>query len=438
VSRGATGAPGALVVHVAAVDAAVVAASRPYAYAAGRVLERDGLAILTWGVAARWALPLGIGDRAARGSIARRLAAIAPLARPEPGELATVAGLAGGPLALGALTFDPDAWSEVVVPAVAVVARGDERHAIAVGTATEVEAILGRFPFSPSAPPSPTISGEPPDRFELTSVRTHEDFRQRVGLAVEAVRSGALEKVVLAREVAVASNRPLLQHHLLERLRALHPSCCAFAVDGFVGASPELLVRRTGTSVTSQPLAGTVARSGDPEQDRHLAAGLLASAKERAEHRIVVDAIAAALAPYCDHLDAPEVPHLLELRNVAHLATRITGTLHPDAGSEIPGALELVAALHPTPAVGGWPREAALDYIRKCEDLDRDRYAGPVGWVRADGDGEWWLGIRSAVVSGSRARLLAGVGIVDGSDPASELRETQLKLQALLAAAVRP
>lgn len=430
----------ALLAHVATVDAAAVAAARSYAYADGRVLERDGLSILTWGVAARWVLPRGIADQDARRSIARRLASITPVARPARGDAAADGALAGGPLALGALAFDPDAWSEVVVPAVAVVDRGDERHAVAVavGTETEVESLLGRFPFSPSAPPVPTLSGDPPDRFELASVRTHEDFRERVALAVETIRSGSLAKVVLAREVAVASNRPLLQHHLLERLRALHPSCCAFAIDGFVGASPELLVRRTGTSVTSQPLAGTVARSGDPEQDRHLAAGLLASAKERAEHGIVVDAIAAALAPYCDGLDAPEVPHLLELRNVAHLATRITGTLRAGGSDEIPGALELVAALHPTPAVGGWPREAALEYIRKSEDLDRDRYAGPVGWVRADGDGEWWLGIRSAVVDGSTARLFAGVGVVDGSDPASELRETQLKLQALLAAAVRP
>ena len=422
---------GGLVFASARIAPARFAAARAHAVRSGLFVERDGSCVVGWGEAARLELPLGLEDPSGVAELTARLAAISPWAGRDEGAVP-------GPLALGSLAFYPGDWSELVVPAVQVVSTGDEAHATAVGSREEVADALGRFPFvdSPATPVVPDRPEDaPPDRFELRSVRSHEDFRERVDRALEAIRLGAFDKVVLVREVAVEANRPLRPHHLVERLRALHPSCFSFSLDGFVGASPELLVRRQGCEVVSQPLAGTVARSGDPDEDRHLAAALLASQKERAEHRYVVDAIVEALAPYCDSVDAPDVPHLLALRNVAHLATRVTGSLHEDARA---GALELLAAVHPTPAVGGSPRDRALDYLRKSEELDRGRFAGPVGWVRADGDGEWWIGIRSALVDGTRARLLAGVGIVEGSDPASELAETQLKLQALLAVAVRP
>jgi menaquinone-specific isochorismate synthase len=186
--------------------------------------------------------------------------------------------------------------------------------------------------------------------------------------------------------------------------------------------------------VTSHPLAGTIARSGDPDEDERLARGLLASKKERSEHGIVVTAIVTALDELTSAVTASPEPHLLELRNVVHLATTISGTLR----EPLPGALEIAVALHPTPAIGGWPRAAAIAWITEHEGLERDRYAGPLGYMDATGDGEWWLGIRSALLDGAHARLLAGVGIVADSDPAGELAETQLKLQALLAAAVRP
>ena len=185
------------------------------------------------------------------------------------------------------------------------------------------------------------------------------------------------------------------------------------------------------------PLAGTAARSGDPDSDRKAEAALLASAKERSEHRVVVDAITSALAPVVERLEVPDGPVIRELRNVSHLGTSITGTL-AKRDHDYPSVLELVGLLHPTPAVAGTPVDLALDYLTKLEELDRDRYAGPVGWVDARGDGEWYLAIRSAIVEGSSARLFAGVGIVADSDPAAELAETQLKLQAFLAAAVRP
>ena len=151
----------------------------------------------------------------------------------------------------------------------------------------------------------------------------------------------------------------------------------------------------------------------------------------------MVETIAAALSPVVALLEVPDAPSIRELRNVSHLGTLLTGTLSEREG-EHPSALELVALLHPTPAVAGTPVDLALDYLAKLEELDRDRYAGPVGFMDARGDGEWYLGIRSAIVAGCSARLFAGVGIVADSDPAAELAETQLKLQAFLAAAVRP
>jgi menaquinone-specific isochorismate synthase len=168
-----------------------------------------------------------------------------------------------------------------------------------------------------------------------------------------------------------------------------------------------------------------------------LAAGLLASAKERAEHRFVVDDVASGLAPLCQRLDVPDQPSIVPLRNVSHLGTQVSGQL---AGPPTawPTALDLAATLHPTAAVGGTPRAAALDWLARREGFDRGPYAGPVGWVDARGDGEWMVGIRSALVQGTTARLYAGVGIVADSDPVAELAETQLKLQALLAALVRP
>ena len=184
----------------------------------------------------------------------------------------------------------------------------------------------------------------------------------------------------------------------------------------------------------SHPLAGTIPRSGDPHADQALADALMASPKDRAEHEWVVRDVVVGLGQWCETLDVPETPSIVSLRNVSHLGTLVQGTLVEDA----PSALGLAAVLHPTAAVGGTPRDAALAWLASHERLERGPYAAPVGWVDARGDGEWVVGIRSAVVLGASARLFAGVGVVDGSDPATELAETQFKLQALLAAVVRP
>lgn len=298
------------------------------------------------------------------------------------------------------------------------------------------------WPASDGVGPSPAGDIDPlasdalaPDAFTLTPSLSHADWRDLVEDAVAAIDAGAFEKVVIARAVEVSANRPIVIPDVVRRLHDLYPSCTTFSVEGFVGATPELLVSRHGTDVVSHPLAGTTARVGDPDADAAAAAALLASDKDRAEHRLTVDGVAAALGPWCARLDVPDAPSVVALRNVTHLGTRIAGTLGDDAP---PSVLDLVAALHPTAAVGGQPNEAALAWLATHERLERGRYAGPVGWVDAAGDGEWWVGIRCAEIDDTRAILRAGCGIVAGSDPDAELVESQLKLQALLAALVRP
>jgi menaquinone-specific isochorismate synthase len=265
-------------------------------------------------------------------------------------------------------------------------------------------------------------------------VPDHARWCATVTEALARIDAGEVEKVVLARAVEVEADAPLVVTDIVRRLRVLFPSCMVFSIDGFVGASPELLVARLARGVRSQPLAGTIARSGDPATDTRLARDLLASGKDRREHGLVVDAVSSVLRPLCDRLEIPTEPTIVPLRNVSHLGTTIAGRL----GAPPPSALDLARRLHPTPAVAGTPTAAALALIRELEGTTRGRYAGPVGWVDARGNGEWAVGIRSAQIDGPRARMMSGVGIVAGSDPEDELAETQLKLQALLAAVVRP
>lgn len=343
-----------------------------------------------------------------------------------------VGGPGCGPVVLGALPFDDRPPTRLVIPASVVGRAADGRSWLTtvapsgVAAATPTALDLDRLSTLPSI--------APPDRFSLISVRSHAEWSKLVEEAVKVVRAGRLAKVVLAREVLVEANRRFVPADVLQKLHALYPSCMLFSADGFLGASPELLVSRRGRQVRSQPLAGTVARSGDPRADERLTEAMMSSAKERQEHRLVVDQVAAGLLPLCDRLDVPDSPSIVPLRNVSHLGTPISGRLT----SPPPGALDLVARLHPTPAVAGSPTGAAAAYLRAVEGFDRGHYGGPVGWMDAGGDGDWAVGIRCAEVAANTARLFAGVGVVADSDPDAELAETQLKLQALLAALVRP
>ena len=387
-----------------------------FAGADGVVWEHEGISFAGRGVAAR--LPHALADEG--------------LAAVEVDE-DEVESYGTGPIAVGGLPFTPDAGAALVVPE-----RILGRAADGVVWQTTIGAPGAASSYaSPghTTLPDPTSNAvRSPSGFRLTAVPSHDEWCESVAEAVACIEAGDVEKVVLARAVEVEADAPLVVPDILRRLRVLFPSCMVFSIDGFVGASPELLVARLGLEVRAQPLAGTVARSGDPATDARLARALLASGKDRREHGLVVDAVAAALRPLCDRLDVPSTPAIVPLRNVPHLGTTIRGRLAAPA----PSALALAGRLHPTPAVAGTPTVAALTLLARLEGVTRGRYAGPVGWVDARGNGEWAVGIRSAEVHGNKARLMSGNGIVAGSDPDEELAETQLKLQALLAAVVRP
>jgi menaquinone-specific isochorismate synthase len=336
------------------------------------------------------------------------------------------------PVAVGALPFVRSESAEMVIPAVVVRRQADGSCWLTV-TGSDPAPALEEIRRNVTDP-RPDRGGPAPREYRVRSTMAPEAWCGLVGDAAKAVAGGELTKVVLAREVTIMADRPLRSSAVARRLRSSYPSCMVFSVGGFVGASPELLVDRRGALVRSRPLAGTAARSGSSGGDAELVDRLLSSAKEREEHRVVVDAVSDALAPYCEHLAVPRAPAVIAFGTLAHLGTAIVGRLR----SPLPTALDLVAAIHPSPAVGGTPTAAALDYIAAVEGLDRGCYGGPVGWVDAQGDGCWAVGIRAARLEGRKARLIAGGGVVAGSDPEAELAETELKFEPMLAAIIRP
>jgi menaquinone-specific isochorismate synthase len=324
-----------------------------------------------------------------------------------------------GPLAFGSFTFDPlNERSVLVVPEVVVGHRGGRAWMTTVGSATP--------------PASNGIPANDDHDFKIRyagSSISEVAWLEAVSEAAAAVGRGDLEKVVLARDVRIWSKTPFDLGVLVARLAARFPECFTFSCEGFVGSTPELLVRRSGDDVGSLVLAGSAPRGSTPEEDAELGAGLLRSEKDLAEHEPAVRSVVEILEPRCSSLQVPDEPELLRLQNVQHLASRVEGELN-----EPLTALELAALLHPTAAVCGLPRRDALEHIRKAEGLDRARYAGPVGWVDARGDGEWGIGLRCAEIDGARGRLFAGAGIVADSVPEKELEETRLKLRAMMSA----
>jgi menaquinone-specific isochorismate synthase len=338
-------------------------------------------------------------------------------------------GLPGcGPVAFGALPFDPSAPAELVVPA-EVWGRADDGtrwHTVITETG-KLEAIdTGNRSLLPRE--------SQPSEFTVAPSRTPESWCELVEHATKAMADGPLRKVALARELVVTADAPFDRTSVLRRLRSTYPGCHLYSVDSFIGASPELLVSRAGDIVRSHPMAGTAARGGDPAADARLAASLLASTKDREEHQITIDMVHDTLLNWCSYIDYEAEPSIVPVANVQHLATLVEGRLSQPA----PSVLELVAALHPTPAVCGSPRDAALAYILEHEGFDRGRYAGAVGWVDGNGNGSWAVSLRCAALDGATARLYAGNGIVADSDPATELAETRAKFQAMLSALVRP
>lgn len=387
----------------------------------GMLWVREGLSLAARGVAA---VVDGTDRAALAAEVARVLAAIETddeVARPGT-----------GPLALAALPFAADAAATVRVPELLA---GRDRDGtrwitwVGSGEPPPPSVALARL-TSPTGPRARVVPGE----FVVRSERPAHAHAEAVAAARDELRAGAARKVVLARAVTVECDGPIPRLPVLRRLRAAYPTCYLFALPELVGASPELLVSRFGDTVRAQPMAGTVRRSPDPAVDARLAAGLLASHKDRVEHQITIDMVHDTLLPWCSYLDAPVEPEVVSVANVHHLATWVQGRL----SKPLPSVLELVGALHPTPAVCGDPRDAALALIARHERLDRGSYAGPVGWVDAAGNGELAVGIRSAELRDNRARLFAGGGVVADSDPDAELDETRVKLEAMLGAIVRP
>jgi menaquinone-specific isochorismate synthase len=329
-----------------------------------------------------------------------------------------------GPIAFASFTFDAGPQeSVVIVPAVVLGHRQGRTWLTTVGAdpVAMVEDAAPAAPVSDGAPLAWSDGSRPVER-----------WARAVAEAIGRISAGELDKVVLARDIVAELPGPVDVAALLQRLAGAYPDCWTFNVDGLVGATPELLVRRDGDHVTSRVLAGTVRRRGDDSVDAGLAEALLASGKDLEEHEYAVHSVAEALAAHCTDLTVPAAPHVLSLANVQHLATEVSGLLADDAP-----ALALAASLHPTAAVCGTPTERAATLIRELEGMDRGRYAGPVGWIDAHGDGELGIALRCAAVEDSprgpdtRLRLYAGCGIVAGSDPDAEIAESDAKFDAV-------
>ena len=277
----------------------------------------------------------------------------------------------------------------------------------------------------------PLFDPDPVEQARVAGAAPPEHFESAVVRAVERIAAGEVEKVVLAREVRVHMPRPAEPGAIYDALRAAFPSCYCYLAGTpeaiFIGASPELLVRREGQRAQTVALAGTRRRSADPSVDRLLAEQLLQSPKDREEQAIVARRIERVLRPVSVWVAAADEPVVVKVQNVQHLATPIRAQL-----SDPVACVELAGLLHPTPAVGGEPRERALPLIPALEGLDRGWYAGPVGWIDSAGDGEFCVALRCALLRGAQARCYAGNGIVARSEPAAELAETEIKLAALL------
>ncbi|MGC7098193.1 isochorismate synthase [Amycolatopsis lurida] len=320
-------------------------------------------------------------------------------------------GLPGtGPVAFASFGFGDDPGHSVLtVPSVLIGRRAGRAW---ITTIRSEDAVRADVPTPVTAPG--TVRWREP---RLPADR----WRDVVAEIVPHLRAGALDKVVLARDLLAEADEPIDPRFLLRRLASRHPDCWTFAVAGLVGTTPELLLRRQDNQVTARVLAGSTWPGADED--------LLRSAALREEHRFAVESLLSSLVPHCTSTKA-DGPFVLSLPSIAHLATDVTGDLAPERAT----LLEMAGAVHPTAAVGGTPRTEAVRLIAAVEGregLDRGRYAGPVGWVGADGDGELGIALRCAQLSGRQARLFAGCGLIAQSDPDTELRETDAKFAAM-------
>jgi menaquinone-specific isochorismate synthase len=383
---------------------------------------RRGAGMAGWGEAARITLPSG-DDRFTTGEKWLRSLFDTAIVTDEvrlPGT---------GPVAFGTFTFDASSdGSALIVPRVL---RGRDGHGRAWLTTAWLS--TGGEPVADLVQPE-----QPPTRVSWhDGSLSAPQWQRAVARAVAAIKAsdkagGSLHKVVLSRDLYATAAEPIDARVLLQRLAARYPDCYTFACDGLVGATPELLIQRAGRAVSALVLAGTTPRGGSPAEDDALGAALLADAKNTEEHAYAVASLRDTLGPQCVQLDIEPGPVLLKLPNLQHLATHVRGKLsRPGPGATLRSALGLAGTVHPTAAVCGTPTDRAMELIRELEQMDRERYAGPVGWMDASGNGEWGIALRCAQLNGRTARLFAGGGIVAGSDPESELAEAQVKFRPM-------
>jgi salicylate biosynthesis isochorismate synthase/menaquinone-specific isochorismate synthase len=353
-----------------------------------------------------------------------------------------------GPVWLGGFAFEDDGassptWSSfepgsLFLPELSICRRGEQAFLTVnavVGAGDDVARrgaeLEARLASLRAEAPLPLLDPHPMARPEIRGARSPRAFEAAVEAATERIATGEMQKVVLAREVIVSAGAAHDPAALFGGMREQFPACFCFCCGtpeaAFIGASPELLVRRSGASVSTVALAGSTRRSSDPAVDDHLGEQLLRSDKDRREHRIVAERIVRRLRPHAVWVEAAPEPEVVKIANIQHLATPVIAQL-----SDPRSAIELAGMLHPTPAVGGEPWPAAAPALRELEAMDRGWYAAPVGWMDATEDGEFCVALRSALLRDREAHLFAGVGVVAGSDPEAELAETEVKLGALM------
>jgi menaquinone-specific isochorismate synthase len=330
-----------------------------------------------------------------------------------------VHGSGTGPILFGSFSFDPNEKSILVIPEIILGKKAGKSWVTWIGDNTQ--------------PNFSTLSKSLPSG-EITwsnGALSESQWKDQVGFAVDSIKQNKLEKVVLARDQVAASTVAINTRGLLQRLEIEYPSTWLFLVDGLIGATPELLVRLSKSLVTSRVLAGTIRKTGNEDRDLALAASLAKSSKDLEEHEYAVRSVADALAPFCSSTNVPESPFVLHLSNVMHLATDVTGVLNDSAKQA--DIFTLIQQLHPSAAVCGTPTNAAKKFIIDFEKMNRARYAGPVGWIDANGDGEIAIALRCGQLSrdNKSIRIFAGCGVVAGSDPANELAESQAKLMPM-------
>lgn len=330
-----------------------------------------------------------------------------------------VHGSGTGPILFGSFSFDPNEKSILVIPKIILGKKAGKSWVTWIGDNTQ--------------PNFSTLSKSLPGG-EITwsdGALSESQWKDQVSFAVDSIKQNKLEKVVLARDQVAASTVAINTRGLLQRLEIEYPSTWLFLVDGLIGATPELLVRLSKSLVTSRVLAGTIRKTGNEDRDLALAASLAKSSKDLEEHEYAVRSVADALAPFCSSTNVPESPFVLHLSNVMHLATDVTGVLNDSAKQA--DIFTLIQQLHPSAAVCGTPTNAAKKFIIDFEKMNRERYAGPVGWIDANGDGEIAIALRCGQLSqdNKSIRIFAGCGVVAGSDPANELAESQAKLMPM-------